>query len=108
MPERTFSCFMNGGMCMGDPLCPDIDCQAHPALTCTTCTGGTCVTPQACRLPVAEIRPIRRHLFTQRRRRFDIRLPATREQWGFVVMTTVGIAGMAFILGAVGRHLGVF
>lgn len=88
--------------------CPGREIAQQAASTQCTCSLqlATCETPQACQQPLADLRPIDRRLFT-RRRRFDIQLPTTREQWGRCIGAVLGIAGTAFIIGAVGRHLGI-
>lgn len=69
---------------------------------CTTCERvGTCVIPQACEKPVAELRPIRRR-FTARRSW----LPQTQEGWGKLIGASLGAGGFVLFAISVGRAWG--
>lgn len=96
------SCANAWGGCMRHPLCADTACEGHPVLSCSTCKGGPCRTPEACELPIAELQPINRRLFTRRTR---LQLPATREAWGRAIGAALGLAGTVFFAGAIARHL---
>jgi hypothetical protein len=77
--------------------------MAENSSTCTTCSGRGCPTPLACQQP--EPQQPRQRTF---RTNFGIDgpfVPKTREGWGRLVGGVLGLAGAAFITGAVLRHL---
>lgn len=95
------------GCCMSadcqDRHCPGVQIATELQQRCSTCVDGPCAAPQAC--GIAEVKPINRRLFATRRP--VLRLPETREEWGRAVGFGLGLAGFAFIAGAVLRHLQV-
>lgn len=99
----TSSCSKRWFMCLQDPRCEDLGCPAHPGLVCSSCQGSTCTTPMDCQLP--EPQPPRPKTFRTNLGIDGPFFPKTREGWGRLVGGLLGLAGAAFITGAVLRHL---
>lgn len=97
------------GCCMSadcqDRHCPGVQIATELQQRCSTCVDGPCVSEQACGIPLVELQPIQRRLFT---RRPVLRLPETREEWGRAVGAALAIPGVTLILGAIGRFQGWF
>lgn len=75
------SCETRWGMCMHDPRCADTACEGHPAMGCSTCSGGACQAPAACHQPEPE--PAARRPFF------------TPERIGALIGALLGLAGAA-------------
>lgn len=87
------ACCGNGtAMCGRDPQCADRQCEGHPCNSgyCSTCYPGPCKTPLVCMVPIAEIRPIQRRLFTRPRLSVSPK--------GFVVGALFAASGLAFFI----------
>lgn len=95
-PNAGSLCEAHAGMCYRDARCPDMNCPGHPVRSCSTCNGGPCSAPEACHMPIADLRPISRRIFTSRRRL----LPTTGEAWARLVGGSVGLAAA----GALAHH----
>jgi hypothetical protein len=95
------ACELCPALCMRDPQCADTTCEGHPALSCSACMGGPCPTQQACFLPIAELQPISRRLFTGQPRL----LGRSREAWGRAIGAALGLGGFLLFAGDFVRRL---